>query len=329
MVVVVSVASVGGRLWSRLRRVQVSDDDPIHGPDRGRPLTTPPANQIAFALATTRIYSAALGMAGLPGTPLDPRTMSDVGYSLARRGRYTGLIEVTDAGAVVLTEFHGWPTEGRWSGLTRERAGRSSRNVDAPDEAIVEFTLPNGAPISALSSSAEIGLELERGMASEASMPAGRAIALEFLPNATVTPEQTSEWRHHLETGGIHMIAGAKTADLKRYTPDPSEGALALRDQIRTDYEAMAGLLGLLSEGDSTAKRELWRLAVISTFEPIALLIETEAAAKLDRPYTLNRELWTRRDLETSRSLTQRATAVQRLVNAGVGVSDARAAIGI
>ena len=199
MVVVVSVASVGGRLWSRLRRVQVSDDDPIHGPDRGRPLTTPPANQIAFALATTRIYSAALGMAGLPGTPLDPRTMSDVGYSLARRGRYTGLIEVTDAGAVVLTEFHGWPTEGRWSGLTRERAGRSSRNVDAPDEAIVEFTLPNGAPISALSSSAEIGLELERGMASEASMPAGRAIALEFLPNATVTPEQTSEcvitWR--------------------------------------------------------------------------------------------------------------------------------------
>ena len=317
--------------WARPRPATEAD-----GPG-GRsflPAAEPAITQLGFVAAACGLYASMLAAAA-PGAPLTARLLQDCGWRLGMRGQWTAVIEVGPGGNLVLTPFDAWPSEGFWNGASRERDGRTSRSLIVPAAAVFHVELP-APPLGMLSSTASIAYELDRGMAREAAIPTGRLIETNVELASVSKPvrdDMASTFLGAVEKASVAVMPPgfkANQNDSGRVGPDPSDAAIKLRDQMRADVEGHFGIVGLLSRMDAGAVQELWRVATVRTFGPIADLIEAEAADKLGEPVTLRRDRWVAAPhSEIARAQSQRAAGVARLVSAGVDVADARAAMGL
>lgn len=287
--------------------------------------------QVSFALAAANLYGAVLSAAA-PGGALDPFVCFDMGRTLGTRGRWTGLIVIDDDGEPDLIPADLWINNGIWTGTTRPPSGEIGRSVVAPDDAVVNVRLPDGQPpLARLNPVRDIGARLEGALIAESESPVVNLIGAgpQMLNTAARARKEITDSLIDGVEGGKRVLVTPSDIDQARVGklhPDPSETAVALRAQIRTDVEAAYGIPGLLSdtEGSSTALSGIWRVAVVRAFDPLANLVELEVARKIDGGLRFDRTKWhAAPHSEMARATAQRATAVQRLVAAGVEVDRA------
>ena len=157
----------------------------------------------------------------------------------------------------------------------------------------------------------------------EVSIPSGKVVQT-IKEMASVTPANRDALAGSVLTpvakhGIVVLPPGFERDEKGDYGPDPKRGALELREQLREDIASQFGLTGLLTRTDAGAIQELWRVAVVRTFEPMARLIEAEASAKLGTEIRLATDRWVAAPhSEVARAINQRASAVGRLVTAGI-----------
>lgn len=322
--------------WARItkqpRQERSPDDDDVRLDRFGALADTaaPDAAWSGFALAAYRIYADALAAVAPESGTLTAELLSDCGWYVARRGEWLAFIELDEDGSVVLTPCDGWASRGTWTISTRERDGRDSRHLRVPADRVFRVALER-RPLDYMSSTSSIVGALDANLAREAIIPPSRLIATTGDLGMLQTVDQRSEITRGVASGGVavlpHGIAG--TGNIMRSGAQPSREALELRAQTRIDVEAMFGIVGLLSH-DNEQVALPWQVAVMRTFRPLALRVDTEHRDKIGGSAGLQLDRW---DLHTaaerSRGAMQRATAVQRLVAAGMSVEDARAATGL
>ena len=295
----------------------------------------PPAVDLAgIVLGACSLWSSVIAAASPGAAPFDASTLADLGYRLARRGKWTAVIELDRDGGVQLTPFDAWARGGVWSGITRERDGRNGRALSAPSEAVfhVELSAP---PINPLSSTYELLRSLEAGLIGDArSGMAGRAL-IRLAPEAA---SYSTDQQDQLAASVEQRYTGSKNAGrvpvLPAYAvPDTMGGEVGgadrvqLREQCFAETEAQFGITGLLRPAsDGASAHAHWRLAVVKTFAPIANLIEAEAERKLGEPAGLDRSAWfAAAHGDRARLIVARANAVTRLAGLeGVSVATAR-----
>ena len=285
--------------------------------------------QVSFALAAANLYGAALAAAA-PGGAMPTDLAFTIGRTLGIRGWSTGLVQIDADGEPFILPADLWVHAGTWTGATRPLDGEIGRSVVAPDAAVVSVRLPDGvAPLSRLNPAADIGARLDGSMVAEAETPVARLIGLGALAMnmpASARTEISTSLEDAVVEGKRQMVtpSDVEQSRIGKLQPDPSTAALSLREQVRTDVEAAYGLTGLLSNSAGAEFSELWRVATVRTFEPLARLVEVEAARKLGSPIRFNRDAWIpASQLELARATALRAQAFNRLVGAGVEVDRA------
>lgn len=314
--------------WTRRATPEQKSSDIVHSFDGGATI-----EQLGDVQAACRLYGTVLATAAPGDGPLTPWLLFDCGFRLGLRGKWQAVIEVGPDGRLKLTPFDAWPDRGVWIGSTRERDGRDSRNLSVPADAVFRIELPGGSPVSLLSSTASLAYANEWSLGKEVGTVAHNVFTTDIglLNSPPETRDEISESIDKImQKAGGPPVLPAGVFPGARLGPQPSAGQLQLREQLRLQVEAHFGIMGLLSEMDGTAVHALWRVAVVRTFDPLARLVEMEAADKLDSAYTLNRDAWIAAPhSELARATAQRATAVQRLTAAGVEVDTAREAVGL
>ena len=289
----------------------------------------------AFIYTASNLYGQVLAGAA-PDGALDTYICYAIGRSLGLRGRFTGLIEVGPDGELSVTPMDAWLNNGRWTGTTRPRDGDTGRTVTAPDAAVFHVRFPDGqAPVSRVNPLGELAAGLDGAMIDETEVPALRVIGLN--PTAVaVTGTQRGDVDKSIEKatadGKRHatVVAEIEQSRFGTLQPDPSSAAVQLRAQVRDDVAAAFGVIGLLSEAQDASAHGDWRVATTRTFEPLARLVEDEAARKLDAPVRFHRPAFIAAPhSEIARAIAQRATAVQRLVAAGMEIDRAVALVGL
>lgn len=265
--------------------------------------------QVSFALAAANLYGAVLSAAA-PGGAVDPAIAFDMGRALGTRGWWTGLIVIDDDGEPGLVPADLWINAGHWTGTTRPLSGDIGNSVAAPDAAVVNVRFPDGQPpLARLNPVHDMGARLEGSLIAEAETPVANLIgtgATMLNTPAKARKEISDSLTEGVEGGKRVMVTptDVEQARVGKIHPDPSETAVALRSQIRTDVEAAYGVNGLLSdtEGSSTALSGIWRVAVVRAFDPLANLVELEVARKIDAGIRFDRTKWTPRRIRKWRA---------------------------
>ena len=292
----------------------------------GSPLATILAGaQVTFIHAAANLYGSILAAAS-PGGALDAPICFSVGRTLGYRGWWTGLVQLDAEGAPYLVPMDAWLHNGIWTGTTRPLSGEIGATVRAPDAAVVNIRYPDGQPpVSRINPLSDLAAALESAMTDEARVPVIRLIGLDAASGGGTSASQRDDIDKSIGdavSGGKRHATVAAMMEQSRIgsmTPDPSPGAVALRGQVRDDVAAAFGVLGLLSEAQDASGQSDWRIATKRTWEPLAMLVEAEASRKLETPVRFNRRAWIAAPhSEVARAVAQRATAVQRLVAAGM-----------
>ncbi len=285
--------------------------------------------QVAFIRAAANLYASALAVAS-PGETLDASTCHAIGKALATRGWFTGLIEIDADGSPIVTPMDAWLNRGRWIGTTRPLNGDTGLSVSAPDDAVLSVRYADGeAPIARINPLADLAAKLDAAMIEEAETPVLRVLGLDATGIASGPDQRGDITTGVMDAGkdGLRVVtvpAMVEQSRIGKIGPEPERGAVELRKQVREDVEAAYGVQGLLSDSGSTETHGYWRVATVRTFTPLAMMIEREAARKLDSAPVFRREAWIAAPhSEVARATAQRATAVQRLVAAGVDVERA------
>ncbi len=295
--------------------------------------------RVSFIYAAANLYGSALAVAS-PGGALDAPTCQAIGRDLALRGRSTWLIEVDPDGEYSITRMMAWLNNGRWTGTTHPLSGDLGSTVTAPDGAVLNFRFLDGqAPVSRLNPLGGLAAEIENAALSEAEVPVGRLVGAKDFA-AGLTAGQRSDVSRGLRRGNAPAPAGDFPNDpsgrvhvlpaefdgsrVGALGPNPAPALVSLRAQVRDDTAAAFGIIGLLSEAQDASAHSDWRVATIRAFEPLMLLVEAEAARKLDAPVRFDRrKLIAAPHSETARAVSQRAGAVQRLQAAGMDLDRA------
>ena len=294
----------------------------------------PSAEFAGVVVAAVGVWSSALAAAAPDAGPLTPYALADCGRRLASRGEWSALVEIGDDGELILTPFDATPRFGVWTGQTRERDGIRPRAVQAPADMVfhVELAarpLPFGASTRDILTAIEGSLagDLRSGLRGRAVLTMDRALA---ATGSGVRDQITKS----LQDGYTDAEGAGKVPVLPPGVEPASMGGELdwipqQREQLFGEVEALFGIPGLLRPSDGQAAHAAWRLATVRTFTPLARQIEDEARAKLDEPYTLNRDAWfAASHSERARLIAARAGGVSRLVNqAGMQAADALATV--
>ena len=181
----------------------------------------------------------------------------------------------------------------------------------------------------------ELAAGIDGAMIAETEVPALRLIGLNPTAVAATGTQRGDVDKSISEAGTAGKRHATVVAEIEQsrvgtLQPDPSSAAVQLRAQVRDDVAAAFGVIGLLSEAQDASAHGDWRVATTRTFEPLARLVEDEAARKLDAPVRFNRQAFIAAPhSEIARAIAQRATAVQRLQAAGMDLDRAVALVGL
>ena len=228
-----------------------------------------------FVRAAANLFGSVLAAAA-PGGVVTPALALVMGHRLTTRGRFTGLVEVGADGQFTIEPMDAWVNRGRWTGSTVPLDGDTGRSVVAPDDAVVNVRWPD-APVSRRGDFATIIEELDGAMLADAKTPVQWLLPLSFehLNTGSTGRAMINEQLAALQ-GVLAVPTGVDVGKATQIGPSPSEGALKLREQLRTDVEAAFGIIGLLSETEGVGIHGHWRVATVRTFEPLAVAIESE-----------------------------------------------------
>ena len=128
--------------------------------------------------------------------------------------------------------------------------------------------------------------------------------------------------------------AGAPSGDWKpqRIGANPPATLASLRTDAGVSILAACGVPPAFASAstESTTLREAWRLFVVSSVAPVAALVAEELSRKLNTPVSFDLDGLRANDaMSTARAIGSRATALDRLVNAGATFASAAEAVGL
>ena len=182
------------------------------------------------------------------------------------------------------------------------------------------------------SSTAKLAAVLETKLTHEVSGPVGNVLPLphkgsvaqlqadiDKLSGRTVLVESTS--------GGMGDRLAAPKLDWeqRRIGANPPEAMIGLRKDVQASILAAAGCPGsLIERADGTLAREEMRRFLHSTISPIARIVASECAEKLDTPSLA----FDFKNLFAS-DLSGKARAFQSMVGGGMAVGEAAALAGL
>ena len=262
-----------------------------------------------------------------------PEVLALAGRGLATKGNALFVIEV-EGGAVRLAPVAYWNVTGEsdpasWryrcdlSGPSRQR----TRVVEA--SGVVHFRINaevarphlGRSPLEIASATGKLSAAVEQSLQREQLFPPARIIY------SARGSDQITDLVNDIAKGGIVAEAvdesdsAASSKQPSAVGPEPDESQVKLRTDTARSILSAYGLSPALFEasGDS-GQREAWRRAWSSVFSPVVRCMAAEIAEKLDTPGA---------DLELSelrasdaqgqgRALAMRATALTRLIEAGI-----------
>lgn len=311
----------------------------------------------ADAIATAAVEAAA-GMyarafASAKVTPerlagvLNPPLLADAVRQLIRRGESLHAIEI-ERGRLRLRTAAAWdvtgsPDPARWRyRLDLFGPSGSETRTGVSAAAVVHWRFASqperswqGIPPLGWAAVTGRGLgNLEAALADEAGTPHGNLLAVpaagdDAKLNALRERVRTLAGRALLvETtaAGWGDAANAPAADWRavRLGADPPAALVNLRSDLARAVMTACGVpVDLVEAGQGTAAREAWRRFYHGAVLPLARIVETEAAAKLDAPVRLSFEALAAADV------AGRARAYASLVSAGYEAKAAAAVAGL
>ena len=255
-----------------------------------------------------------------PATPVtaavSPRVLASIGRRLIRRGESCHVIAVGDTGAVRLLEAGWWDVQGSAAGPWTYQAtltGPSTTETRrVPEEGVVHAMYAFSerqpwrgvGPLSWAAATGRLAAALERALADEAGGPVGNLIA---VPEGQPEPADGDDGDDPLASlrsdlaklrgslalvetlaGGWSDKGGRPDADWKprRIGADPPAALPELRTGAALTVFGACGVPPSLVTlpADGTGQREAWRRFLHGSVAPVARLVESELAAKLDVP---------------------------------------------
>ena len=298
-------------------------------------------------------YASAFAAARLvPEVPaLSPAVRSLIARNLIRRGEDLHLIEVR-AGAIRLRPCGSWDVRGgddpeNWVVRADLFGPSGNRTVFRPHSAFIHtryavdparswYGIP---PLGWARSTGALAGNLETRLAQEVSGPSGYILPIPLDggdggdddPLASFKSDMTRAAGKTLlaETvaqGWGEGKAAAPTRDYKaeRFGANPPDVLRALRSDASQAILSACGVpVSLAMDADGTSQRESWRRFVMGSVEPLAAILATEIAEKLDVAVRFDfGPLW-------AHDLQGRASSFKAMVVAGMDVKEAASLSGL
>ena len=296
-----------------------------------------------------RMWAGALAGATVSGTELlTPRYMAMIGRQIVRAGEIVFAIEVRD-GRPMLLPASAWEVLSGWRyrvDLPNPPGETVTRTLQRESVLHAMFAVhPRNpwrgvAPMAVATTGAELAANIESRLRDQAKTPAavlipvpedGGESSLDQLRtdignargDAVLVESTVGGWER--EEGGAGARPSQSDWEPKALGPMIDDGARELNEDGLQRVLAACGIPGSLASvgADGTQLREDYRRFIMLTVEPWAKELAAEASEKLDADISFSFEgLW-------AHDFAGRATAVQKLVAAGVNVSRALAIAGL
>ena len=275
---------------------------------------------------------------------LTPSVLELIGRALIRRGESVFIIS-TDGGDLKLYPAESWDIDGSVDPDTweyRVTAGGPSGTLTwpyYPATSVLHFRYAIDAsnpwrgngPIDVANIAGRLSSETANALAAEMSGPVGRMLPLPADgQDDTIEKLRTdiAEARGRvafIESGDWdNTSANGVNGKLYRFGAEPGQPLVNLLMQsTREIYSACGFNPSLFVDGDSASLREAHRLALVNVYQPLAKLIESEIAAKLDSGIVIDFA-----ELRAS-DLQGRARSFQSMVGGGMDMERAAALSGL
>ena len=313
------------------------------------------AGDLAVVQACAGLLERCLTMADVTAPPwAQPAIMGAlplIGRSLIDAGESFHVIEVDGAGLRLLpaTSVEAdtgdadrrtwvWRTTVHGPGVIRTMRTRDEQLVRIAWNTSVDRPWRGRSGAAVGSATADLATAAERALTSESRVPVAR-IAVHPHPAA----EERGRYAAEIAKGGVlspaadsmtpGQFTGAHHYDPAAVGPAPDEWLVSARDRAMAETaEALGVPCALILPGaPGTAARDGWRRFHVSTLRPLARIVATELAAKLEADVSINLDALQPADAAAAdaRVVQSRARAVDSLVKAGMTIADARAVAGL
>ena len=316
---------------------------------------------LAPASDTLGVVEAAVGLwaRSLSSAEVEPQTratrvltaavLGDIGRALGTSGEYVSLIEITEAGELVLRQSCAWVIEG----FLDPESWRYSLELPAPGGVVKRTAMaaqvihvrinqaPNEpwkgrSPLAISKATSRLASWVERGLTLDSSIPAGQIIS---VPDGA-TAQQVTQAENALTTGRgkVSLIETTRAGwgegqparpagdyQQRRFGPEPPATAISLRAAVRSDLLAAYGLSdSIIASTGGSAGREGFRRYLSSTLRPIGDVVQWELALKLDTPNLRLKFA----ELQAN-DIGAKARSMKSLVDAGYTKEEAAALVGL
>ena len=313
----------------------------------------PASEELASAEACVGLWSRSLSSAEVePQTRatrvLTAAVLGDIGRALGTSGEYVSLIEITEAGELVLRQSCAWVIEGfldpetwRYSLELPVPGGVVKRNAQAAQVIHVRINgTPNEpwkgrSPLQASRATSQLASWIERGLSMDSSVPAGEIISIpDGATNTQIAQAQSAITTGRgkislIETSRAGWGAGQQARPAgdyqqRRFGPEPPASSISLRAAVRSDLLAAFGLSDSIIAGTGQAGREGFRRYLSSTLRPIADVVQLELGLKLDTPNLRLKFA----ELQAN-DIGAKARSMKSLVDSGLDPDEAKALVGL
>lgn len=314
------------------------------------------ASSTAAVEAASGALSRAFASARVEGPPhvqeaVTPAVLAQVGRDLIRSGRSMHVIDVDRMGKVSLLPCSSWHFEGgahpdSWMVRATYYGPSTSTTKRLPFGGVVFVKwgstpgqpYTGTGPLAWAHTTARLQSEAERSLADEAGGPLANLIAVPQDGGDDGEDDPLRELKADLRTArGRALLVETVAAGFgegrgaaphrdwvaSRLGPTPPESMATIRKDA---FEAVLAATGtppsLFLDSDGTSQREAVRRWHQNTVLPLARLLETELAAKLEGECRLVFDSY-------ALDMVSRATVVDKLVRAGVPITTAMMAVGL
>ena len=314
------------------------------------------ASSTAAVEAASGALSRAFASARVEGAAhvqdaVTPAVLAQVGRDLIRSGQSMHIIDVGRMGEVSLLPCSSWHFEGgahpdSWTvRATYYGPSTSTTKTTSFDGVVfVKWGSTPGqpytgtGPLSWAHTTARLQSETERSLADEAGGPLAQLLAIPQDGGDDGEDDPLKLLKADLRTARgkalvVETVAAAwgegrgaaphRDWDPRRLGPVPPEALVKLRSDAFMAVLAATGTPpDLFIAGDSQGQREALRRWHLNTVLPLARILETELAAKLEGDVKLVFDSY-------AMDMVSRATVVDKLVRGGVPTATALAAVGL
>ena len=267
---------------------------------------TPSPDALGVVQACAQLWARCFAAATvLPAGAIDADVLAAIGYDIATKGEYLGLLEFDDDGRLVLrqaasAEIAGDFRPASWryvlhmpgpSGDTRRRAV-AAEVVHIRINATASQPWSGRSPIQAARETGRLAALLERSIGDESGSPTGAIVtAPEGSGDVSKLGQELSALRGKLglvesHAGGFGDRAAAPANDWRpqRLGPTFSAAEVGMRGDVCAEIASIFGISStiLSASSDGTAQRESLRRFLRLTVQPLARIAAVELSRVLE-----------------------------------------------